>query len=349
MSPTMHDVARVAGVSIKTVSNVINDYPYIREATRDRVLRAIEELGYRPNLSARGLRSGRTGVIGLAVPALRENYFAELADAVIRAAERRGLHVVIEQTNSDREKELLSLSGGRLRLTDGMLFSPVSLGQADADALNVPFPVVLLGERIFDGPTDHVLMHNTSSARAAVRHLLDIGRRRIALIGADEHETTEASSASLRLLGYRRALEEAGVPFDPDLVRPAEHWHRETGAGATRRLIATGIPFDAIFALNDTLGLGALRALGEAGLRVPEDVAVIGIDDIDEGRYSVPSMSSIDTGREQIAQVAVDLLIERINEKGDRQPPRRIQPDFRLVARESTGASSHGGSAPPSG
>lgn len=348
MSPTMHDVARVAGVSIKTVSNVINDYPHVREATRARVLEAIEALGYRPNLSARGLRSGKTGVIGLAVPALRENYFAELADAVIRAAESRGLHVVIEQTNGEREKELLSLTGGRLRLTDGMLFSPVSLGQSDADALNAPFPVVLLGERIFDGPTDHVLMHNTSSARAAVQHLLGIGRRRIAVIGAAEHESADASSASLRVQGYRQALDEAGVPFDPDLVRSVDHWHRETGAAATRGLIADGIRFDAIFALNDTLGLGALRALGEAGIRVPEDVAVIGFDDIDETRYSVPSMSSIDTGREEIAQVAVDLLIERINEKGEKQPPRRIKPDFRLVARESTAASSRGDSAAPS-
>ena len=169
MSATMQDVALIAGVSIKTVSNVINDYPHVRPATRDRVLAAIEELGYRPNLSARGLRSGKTGIIGLAVPELRENYFAELADAVIRAAEKKGLGVVVEQTNGDRETELRVISGARMHYTDGILFSPVGMGQADASLLDVPFPLVLLGERIFGGPADHVTMHNVSSAERGGR------------------------------------------------------------------------------------------------------------------------------------------------------------------------------------
>ncbi|GAB2846076.1 LacI family DNA-binding transcriptional regulator [Microbacterium insulae] len=343
----MHDVARVAGVSIKTVSNVINDYPHVRPATRERVLAAISELDYRPNLAARGLRSGRSGVIGLAVPALRENYFAELADAVIRAAERRGLGVVVEQTSGERDAELLSVSGAsRPRFLDGLLFSPVSLGQSDIDALQTPLPIVLLGERIFGGPTDHVAMHNTSAAQAAVEHLLGIGRRRIAIIGADPDadvgldspgEHTEVNSASLRLRGYRQALEGAGIEVDADLIRPSEHWNRAGGAQAVERMREAGVDFDAVFALNDTLGLGALRALGAAGVSVPDDVAVIGFDNIDESRYSVPSMSTVDTGRDEIAQTAVDLLLERINEKDSPVPPRTIKPDFRLIRRESTG------------
>ncbi|WOQ70883.1 substrate-binding domain-containing protein [Microbacterium limosum] len=135
----------------------------------------------------------------------------------------------------------------------------------------------------------------------------------------------------------RRALEAAGIALSPELVRPTEHWDRATGAATTRRLIDDGVAFDAVFALNDTLGLGALRALGEAGIRVPDDVALIGFDNIDEARYSVPSMSSIDTGRDRIAEMAVDLLLERIHEKGERRPPRTLTPDFRVVGRESTG------------
>lgn len=342
MGPTMHDVARMAEVSIKTVSNVINDYPHIRADTKQRVLDAIAQLGYRPNLSARGLRSGRTGVIGLAVPALRENYFAELADSIIRAAEKRGLGVMVEQTSGEREAELLAVSGGRRRFMDGLLFSPKSLGQEDAAALDVDFPLVLLGERIFGGPTDHVTMHNVSSARAAVEHLLGLGRRRIALIGADIADRDETSSASLRLRGYNDALEAAGIQLSPALVRPAEHWNRASGADATRRLISEGVPFDAIFSLNDTLGLGALRALGEAGVDVPTDVAVIGFDNIDEAQFSVPSMSSVETGRDQIAALAVELLVERINEKGEPMPPRTLKPDFRIVGRESTGFTDSG-------
>ncbi|WP_439255106.1 LacI family DNA-binding transcriptional regulator [Microbacterium sp. A94] len=337
MGSTMHDVARLASVSIKTVSNVINDHPHVRPDTRDRVLAAIAELDYRPNLSARGLRSGRTGVIGLAVPALRENYFAELADAIIRAADARGLGVVVEQTSGDRERELQVVAGGRLRLTDGLLFSPFTLGQNDVKSLSTDFPLVLLGERIFNGPTDHVAMHNTSSARAAVEHLLDIGRRRIAVIGAEAERGDEVSSASLRLDGYVLALEGAGIEVDQSLIRSSPHWNHSAGASMIRELIEEGTSFDAVFALNDTLGLGALRALGEARLRIPEDVAVIGFDNIDEARFSLPSMSSVDVGSEQIAATAVDLLIERIAEKGSRRPPRTVKPDFRIVRRESTG------------
>ena len=339
MGPTMHDVARVAGVSIKTVSNVINDYPHVRPGTRDRVNEAIEQLDYRPNLSARGLRSGRTGVIGLAVPSLRENYFAELADAVIRAAEKRGLGVMVEQTSGQREAELRAVSTSRPRFLDGLLFSPVSLGQEDAEALSVDAPLVLLGERIFGGPTDHVTMHNMSAAQAAVEHLLEIGRRRIAIIGADPDNTHEANSANLRVKGYHRALEAAGIDIDPALVRPTpmSQWNRAGGAAATHLLIQEGVQFDAVFALNDTLGLGVLRALREEGLRVPDDVAVIGFDNIDESKYSVPSMTTVDTGRDEIAAIAVDRLIERINEKGDRRPPETFNPPFRIVPRESTG------------
>lgn len=337
MASTLHDVALVAGVSIKTVSNVVNHYPHVRPATRERVLAAIAQLDYRPNLSARGLRSGKTGVIGLAIPELRQNYFAELADAIIRAAAVHNVGVVIDQTSATREGELAALSGERLRLTDGILFSPERLGQDDVDLLNVAFPLVLLGERIFGGPTDHVTMQNVESARAATEHLLGIGRRRIAVIGAHPLKQDDIRSANLRVRGYREALEAAGMPYDETLVRVAAPWHRENGAAAMRLLLEEGVEFDALFALNDTLGLGALRALGEAGVRVPDDVAVIGFDNIDESRFSVPSMSSVDPGRDQIAQMAVDLLLERIREKGEPVPPRQVFADYRIVGRESTG------------
>ncbi|MGC0369521.1 LacI family DNA-binding transcriptional regulator [Microbacterium sp. SLBN-111] len=337
MGATLHDVARAAGVSIKTVSNVIHDHPHVRADTRDRVRAAIAELAYRPNLSARGLRSGRTGVIGLAVPALRESYFAELADHIIRLADARGIGVVIEQTNGERDAELLAISGGRRRFTDGLLLSPVSLGQADAEVLGIDYPLVLLGDRIFGGPTDHVAIHNTAAARAGVEHLLSLGRRNIAILGGSDDTPGQPSSASLRLAGYREAIAAAGIAENPALIRPLETWTRACGSQAAHALVAEGVIFDAVFALNDTIALGALRALAREGIAVPDDVAVLGFDNIDEARYSVPSLSSVDVGKEQIAETALELLLERIAEKGPRQSPRTVQPAFRVVARESTG------------
>lgn len=334
MAVTLHDVARSAGVSIKTVSNVINDYPHVRAETRERVQQAIAELGYQPNLSARSLRSGRTGAITLALPELKLSYFAELADSVIAAAERAGHVVLIEQTGGDRDRELQLLHSPRLKMTDGLIFSPLGMGMEDAAQLDVSYPLVLLGERIFDGPTDHVTMRNIDAARAATEHLLRSGRTRVAVVGA--HQGEVIGSAGLRLQGYRQALEAAGIPFDERLISSTTLWHRANGAHAMHELLDRGVPFDAVFGLNDTLALGAMRVLQEAGHRIPDDVAVIGFDDLDEAQYSLPSLTTVDPGRVEIADIAVRALLERIHETdGALGGPRLHLADFSIVTRES--------------
>jgi len=335
MAVTLHDVARVAGVSIKTVSNVINDYPHIRPATKQRVEEAIAELGYTPNLTARNLRSGRTGAIALALPDLGLAYFAELAASVIAEAEASGVSVLVEQTGADPERERQLLRSPRLKLTDGLIFSPLGMGQDDAAALDVAYPMVLLGERIFGGPTDHVTMRNVEAARAATDFLLSSGRRRIAVVGA--HEGEVIGSAALRLQGYREALDAAGIAYDEDLIGYTTFWHRANGALSMRELLARGVEFDAVFGLNDTLALGAMRALQESGRHVPDDVAVVGFDGLDEAEYSIPSLTTVDPGREWIAKTAVQTLLERI--AGDAEAaPRTLLADFRILERESAPA-----------
>ncbi|MDF2558721.1 MULTISPECIES: LacI family DNA-binding transcriptional regulator [Microbacterium] len=334
MAATLHDVANLAGVSIKTVSNVVNDYPHVKESTRTRVRQAIEELNYQPNLSARSLRSGRSGVIGLVLPELSLSYFGELADAVIAEAERHGLVVLIEKTGADRDREIAVLTSPRMQLTDGLIFSPLGMGQADAQHFEVDFPVVLLGERIFGGPVDHVTMRNVEAAQAATELLLQAGRRRIALVGA--HVDEDVGSAALRTQGYEQALAAAGIEVDQSLVRYTTLWHRSNGAEAIRDLLNDGVEFDAVFGLNDALALGAMRALQEAGLRIPDDVSVVGFDDIDEAQYTLPSLSTINPGREQIAALAVELLLTRIRDGGGRpSDPREVLVDFEVVVRES--------------
>jgi DNA-binding LacI/PurR family transcriptional regulator len=335
MSSTMHDVARLAGVSIKTVSNVVNDYPHIRPETRQRVSAAIEELGYRPNLTARGLRSGRTGVISLIIPDLRNAYFAELADAVMRAADAQGLSVIIEQSGAERDREIGLLGGQRKQKVDGILYSALALGEDDAHILGgVDTPLVLLGERIFGGPTDHVTMRNTEGARAATAHLIEQGRSRIAVVGA--HRGEVIGSAGLRLAGYREALAAAGIEYDDALVGEVGGWYRSGGAEAMRRLLDSGARFDGLVAFNDSMALGAMRVMQEAGIRIPADVAVIGYDDIDETRYTLPTLSTIDPGKDEIAEVAVRFLLQRISDPSGGIPPREHLAEFRLVVRESS-------------
>jgi DNA-binding LacI/PurR family transcriptional regulator len=333
MAATLHDVARVAGVSFKTVSNVINNHPHVRDSTRGKVEEAIKALGYRPNLTARSLRSGHTGAITLALPQLSLPYFAELADALIETAAKQGLVVLIEQTGADRDRELEVMSSPRLKMSDGLIFSPLELGQDDVDLIKAEVPMVLLGERIFHSNSDHVTMQNVEAARAATEHLLDLGRTRIAVVGA--HLGEVIGSAGLRLRGYREALEARNIPYDDGLVAYVRDWHRSNGAAAMHDLLDRGVAFDAVFGLNDTLAQGAVRVLQEAGFRVPDDVAVIGFDDLDETRYSLPTLSTVDPGRGEIAETAIRLLMERIKNP-DGGPPREIETAFRVVAREST-------------
>ncbi|WP_250444438.1 LacI family DNA-binding transcriptional regulator [Actinotalea sp. C106] len=333
MAATMQDVAQRAGVSIKTVSNVVNGYPYIRESTRQRVLDAIQALDYQVNAAARNLRTGRTGIIALALPELSLPYFAELADAVIEAADEQGLTVIIEQHGGRRERELDVLSGVRRHLTDGLIYSPLALGEGDEARLEVDFPLVLLGERIFHDPVDHVTMDNVEAARAATAYLLGLGRRRIAVIGV--HPGEVVGSAGLRLTGHLAALAEAGIPPDDALLGPAGLWHRATGAEAMASMLDAGVRPDAVFGLNDALALGAMHELQLRGLRIPEDVAVIGFDDIDEGAYANPGLTTVDPGREQIARTAVEMLSTRIGSRGA-TAPHRVVADYTIVVRGST-------------
>jgi DNA-binding LacI/PurR family transcriptional regulator len=332
---TVRDVAKLAGVSPKTVSNVVNMQAHVRSSTRARVEAAIAALGYQPNLTARSLRSGRTRTIALALPEVNLDYFAELAEAVISCAERYGFTVVIELTGGHRERELNVLTSPRRLVTDGLIFSALGMSQDDAELLRRPYPLVLLGERIFDGPTDHVTMHNVAAARAGTEYLIKLGYRRIAVIGA--HDKEVVGSAGLRLRGYREALDAAAMPFDPSLVGEAGPWHRRDGAAAARQLLASRVPFDAVFCFNDALALGAMRALQEEGVRIPEQVGVLGFDNVDDGQYAVPSLTTVDPGMPQLVESAIRLLIERIDSEED-LPPREVLAPFSICERESTRA-----------
>ncbi len=330
MTTRLSDVAARAGVSVKTVSNVINDYPHITAQTRAKVEAAIAALDYRPNVSARSLRKGRSDFIALAIPEMASPYFAELGAAISRAAKRRGITVLIDQTEGEALAEKVVLDGMRGQLIDGIIFSPISTVPAKLTVSETGKPLVLLGERPAGGQFDRVAVNSVQASYDATTHLIALGRRRIAAIGVGG-----TSTGAVRRRGYRKALKAAGIPHDPALELAGTGYHRPDGAASMRELLALPEPPDAVFCFNDLLALGALRTLADAGLKVPGDVAVVGFDDIEDGRYHAPSLTTISPDKEWLADNAVGLLLERIAGTGE-AARRDLTVPYTLEIREST-------------
>jgi DNA-binding LacI/PurR family transcriptional regulator len=329
---TLKDVAELAGVSVKTVSNVVNGYAFVKPENRRRVEDALSATGYRPNIGARNLRRGRTGFIALVVPELSIPYFGELAGGVITAAHRREWSVLIEQTQGVRDRERSTLATLGPHMVDGAIISPEALEVEDLTALAPGVPVVLLGEHTLAVPIDHVGIDNVRAAQIAVHHLIDIGRRRIAVIGQNPSRGTAAQ----RLAGYHHAMSEAGLEVVPELIAPALRYHHSDGAQAMARLLALPEPPDAVFCFNDMLAHGAVRAAAERGCRVPQDIAIAGFDNTEHSAYSLPSLTTIAPDKTALAQAAVDLVHRRAN--GNAEAPQDIQIPFTLEVRESTTA-----------
>ncbi|SNY62996.1 LacI family DNA-binding transcriptional regulator [Paractinoplanes atraurantiacus] len=331
---TLRDVAELAGVSPRTVSNVVNGYARVTDATREKVERAIAQLGYRPNVLARNLATGRSGQIVVVVPYLDTPYFAELLQGIIPAARKLGYNVLVDQTDGDRdhEGELIG-RGSRRFLFDGMIFSPLGLSQEDLSVRDPDLPLVVLGERSSDGTFDHVGIDDVAASTDAVSHLFSIGRRRIAAIGDQPYPTGEA--AQLRTQGYRAAHALFGRPVDESLIISTARFNRADGATAMAALLDRADPPDAVFCYSDLVASGAIHAIHQRGLRVPEDVAIIGYDDIEDGRYSSPTISTIQPDKKAIAQMAVDRLVKRIASPSP-VPGVELRAEHRLIAREST-------------
>lgn len=331
---TLKDVAAKAGVSVRTVSNVVNDWPYVRPALRAKVQEVIDELGYQPNLAARNLRSGRTGLIALVVPEVDVPYFAELTRFVVDEFSARGMTVVVEQTDGELERERDVVGRGpRSALFDGIIFSPVAMSSGEIQNRQSKAPLVLIGEQ-HGREADHVLIDNIAAAQEATQHLISLGRRRIGLIG---RQRASSNTSELRIEGYKAALRAAGLPIDEALMPVADRFSRAEGARIARDLMALPEPPDALFCLNDLLALGALRLLNRSGVAVPERVALVGFDDIEEGRYATPSLSSIAPDKAAIARAAAALLMARL-EGGDPEPE-VVTVGYSLRHRETSGGS----------
>src|SRR3954464_1264349 len=255
----LQDVAAHAGVSMKTVSNVVHDYPHVSPVMRAKVRKAIEELGYRPNISGRRLATGRAGMLSLAFADISVPYFSELARAVSRAAQDRGYRLLLEQTDGTLEGERKIVSTTEAGLVDGVIFQPSLMSSLEISQHRQDVPLVLLGEGPAPLSVDHVMIDNVVAAREATEHLIALGRRRIGFLG---HEESALSSTSrLRLAGYQDALEGAGLSIDTRRVIPSRAISSEAGATALSAALSSGVELDALVCRDDLAAIGALRAL----------------------------------------------------------------------------------------
>ena len=327
----LEDVAKVAGVSTKTVSNVVHNYTHVSAPMRERVQRAIDELGYRPNALGRSLATGRTGMLALAFGDVSVPYFSELARLISVQAARRGYRLLLEQTDGTLEGERAVVAMTEAGLVDGIIFQPTTMSALEIARHRVDTPLVLLGEGPAPLGVDRVMIDNVDAAMAATGHLLSLGRRRIGFVG---HERDRLSATSTqRMMGYQEALEQAGVRVDTALLIPSNSISSRDAAFAVGEAIDRGLRFDALFCRDDLAAIGALRALQERGYAIPEDVAVVGWDNISMSAFTYPSLTTVAADTNALATTALDLLEERIS--GYAGAGRHKLVNYSLAIRES--------------
>jgi LacI family transcriptional regulator, repressor for deo operon, udp, cdd, tsx, nupC, and nupG len=330
MTSSIEDVAKLAGVSIATVSRSLRGLPDVAAATRDRVLAAARELNYVASPFAARLASGRAATVGVVVPFVHRWYFAEVLGAVESVLHRAGFDLLLYNLGDWEGRErFFDLMPVRKRV-DAIVFASLVLTDAEADALdNLNVPVGMVG---VDRPGWHsTRIDDEEAARSAVRHLVELGHRRIALIGGDTNDPMRFTAPHHRRVGYLDALRDAGIEYDPDL-EILGYFTVDGGEAATKILLDRPERPTALFAESDEMAYGAIRAIRRAGLRVPWDVAVVGFDD-----HASAELLDLSTVRQPVVEQAEDLtarLLATITAP-DAEPLVRVLPT-ELVVRGST-------------
>ncbi|MBX3141550.1 MAG: LacI family DNA-binding transcriptional regulator [Trueperaceae bacterium] len=326
---TNADVAAAAGVSTMTVSRVVNGTGRVSEATRQRVRKAIDDLGYQPNQLARSLTQGRTRTIGIVVPDITNPFFPEIVRGAEDAAWAAGYTVALANAVEDQAREraaLRNLAGHRV---DGVIVCSPRLPDHELTDLLAAHPAaVLVNRKVHGAPAVSLMVDDLLGAHLAVGHLLGRGRTRLALLGGPDR----SASAKYRREGFLAAMREAGVGVNEALLTHCEPNEEAGFEAATRWAQAKGgAPFDGIVAYNDLAALGAVRALNAAGLRVPEDVAVVGCDDIRMASAVAPSLTTLRIEKYGLGRLAVEMIFAL--QRGRKPADKTFAPE--LIVRES--------------
>lgn len=332
---TMRDVARLANVSQSTVSRILGSSKSkvpISEETRNKVMAVIDELGYRPNQYARSLKGGKVHMIGMMIADIRNPFYHAMVRAVQDMAFKYHYDVMIANSDHDRAKEMLFYESIIRRPVDGVVIIPYHLDDQDLDSLIQRTGVVVsaVGSHIKHPDIDVIYGDDEKASHDAVRWLIEQkGHRRIAMICADQHYPV----IMRRYGAFRDAMEEAGLPVPPEYIVDSD-WSVESGELAIKRLLALPQAPTAVFAANDTIAIGALEAALAMGYRVPDDIAIVGFDNIPEASWVHPRLTTVAQYPEQMGYLLAKSLFERIQEDYT-GPGRRFEVPCRLIERES--------------
>lgn len=336
MRVTIREVAREAGVSVATVSRVLNGSGPASAETVRRIREVAARLRYTPNEAARSLIRSRTQTIGVLLPDLHGAFFSEVIRGVDQRARQAGFHLLVSSFHDDPREMEAALQAMRGRVDGLVVMAPDVATRALLDELSGDLIAVLLNPPTTDGTCSAVRVDNVGGARTMVRHLVGLGRQRIAMITGDERN----HDAHERRRGYRAALRAAGLPVSAELEARGD-FTEPSGYAAAQVLLRLSRRPDAIFAANDAMAVGALSALRDAGVRVPEDVALVGFDDIPIAQYLTPPLTSVHVDMDALGRRATELVLAAIGAQSDKS--RRVRPrdemlPTTLVVRSSCGA-----------
>lgn len=324
------DVAKAAGVSLATVSRVLSNGGPVKAETRERILQVIEELNYQPNALARQLRTQKTKTIVVIVPNIANYLFSEVIFGIEAAASSNGYQVMIAEMHNQPSIEMHYINAIRQKQIDGIISMSANMTQKLMQQISGGYPIVMALQSFQSDTIPSVSIDNTAAAKAMATHLIRMGRKRIV------HLTNEQlhSPYSERLEGYKSALVLNGIDVEDELISYGEA-SIQGGYDQMQGLIDKGIGFDAVFAAGDTMAIGVMKALKSHGYRVPEDIAVVGFDDIELASFWDPSLTTIRQPAHQIGQCAFRKLLAQMN--GENISQLKDVLPYELVIRESCG------------
>jgi len=333
---TIKDIAAAAGVSPTAVSMALNNRPRISEETRKRILRIAKGLKYQPNFLARSLVIKRSHTVGLIITTIMNPFYPELAKGIEDKARELGYNIILCSTNYDLGLEKYDINLLRSKGVDGIIFSSVEINDPNIRPLvEDRFPFILVNRRIFhrvlDKKIDYIVLDNFSGGYMAMEHLFKLGHRRIGIIAG----ALNISTAAERTNGAKKLLSDHGLKFDPNLIIEC-NFSKDLAYQATKKLLSVKTPPTAIFAENDYMALGAREAILEGGLRIPEDMALVGFDDIAAAALRGVEITTISQKKYEMGSLAVKILIDKIEKES---PPmvNQIMLEPELIIRKSCG------------